>query len=70
MIRRNNCDNKNGKENKDKYNFRGKSTISIHWFGLDHEWLEEKCRTREPDLYKKFIKNILGVMRQKHIHYL
>ena len=36
-----------------KYKFQGQSTRSINSFDLDHEWLEEIFRTREPDFYEK-----------------
>ena len=68
MIRQSYTDNK--KEKTKKYNLQGKSSRSIRWFDLDHEWLEENFRTIEPDLYKNFIKQILGVKRQTNIHYL
>ena len=51
MIRLKDSGNKKEKEKTKKYNFQGKSTRSICWFNLDHEWLEENSRTREPDLY-------------------
>ena len=34
-------------------NFQGKPARTKNWFGFYHEWLKEKCMTREPDLYKK-----------------
>ena len=37
-------------------NFQGNSSRSKSWFNLDHEWLEEKFCTREPDLYTKLSK--------------
>ena len=43
--------NKKGEENTEKYNFQVKSSRSRRWFDLDHEWLEEKLLTREPDFY-------------------
>ena len=49
--------NKIGKENTKKYNFQGQSSISIHWFYLDHDGLEENLSAREPDLYKKTLSN-------------
>ena len=70
MIRRKDYDNKNEKKKTKKYNFQGKSTRSIRWFDLDHEWLEKYLRTRETDFYENFIKQILGVMIRKHINYL
>ena len=51
MIRQKDSDNK--KEKEKKKNFQGKFTISICWFDIDHEWLEENFRTHEPDFYKK-----------------
>ena len=54
-------DNKEEKEKTKKYNFRGKSTRSMRWFDIYHEWLEKKSRTHEPGLYKeKSPKNIKG----------
>ena len=51
MIHQKHSDNKKEKENKNNYNFPEKSTISIRWFDLDHEWLEEKFRTCDPGFY-------------------
>ena len=51
MIRRKDSDNKKEKENIKIYNFPGQSAKSICWFDLDHDWLEENIRTREPDFY-------------------
>ena len=42
-----------------KYYFQGQSAISICWFDLDNDWLEENVSTSEPD--KNFIKLILKV---------
>ena len=39
MIFQKDHDNKNKKENTNKYNFQGKSTILIRLFDIDHEWL-------------------------------
>ena len=70
MICRKQSYNKKGNEKTNKYNFPGQSAGSIRWFDLDHERLEENCSTHEPGFYKKFIKQILGFKRQKHIRYL
>ena len=51
MIHQNDSDNKKEKERTNKYIFKGQSARSIRWFDLDREWLEEKFRTCEPDLY-------------------
>ena len=51
MIHRKDSDNKKEKENIKIYNFPGQSAKSICWFDLDHDWLEENIRTREPDFY-------------------
>ena len=51
MIRRRKSDGKKEKEKTKTYKFQGQPAISICWFGLDHEWLEEHFRTREPDFY-------------------
>ena len=53
MIHRKDPDNKKEKEKTKTYDFQGKSARSTRWFDLDHEWLEENFRTREPDFYKK-----------------
>ena len=61
IIRRKDLDNKKEKENTNKYNFQGWSTISKRWFYLDHEWLEKTCSTCEPEFYKKLYQvNIEG----------
>ena len=39
-----------------KYQFQGQSAIPTRWFVIDHEWLEEKFFTGEPDFYKCFYK--------------
>ena len=65
MICRNDLDNRIEKEKTKKYNFQGNSTILIHWFDIDHQWLEERFSTFEPDFYKYFLKEILGVKKQK-----
>ena len=57
MIRLKDSDNKKEMEKTKKYNFQRQSARSICSFDLDHEWLEENSRTREPDS-KKMIKNI------------
>ena len=67
MILRRDSNNKNENENTKKYNFRRKYARSIRWFDLDHEWLEENFQTRESNLYRNFIKQVLGVMRKKSI---
>ena len=69
MIRQKGLDNKKGNENTKKYIFQGHYARSIRWFDLDHEWLEENFRTREPYLYKNRIKRIRGEDK-KHIKYL
>ena len=55
-IRQKDLDNTIENENIKKYQFQGKSARSTHWFDLDHEWLEEKFFTIEPDLYKLLYK--------------
>ena len=70
IVRQKYSDNKKEKEKENKYNFQGQSARSICWFDLDHLWLEEDFRTSEPDFKKNFIKQILVIMRQKHIQYL
>ena len=70
MIRRKESENKKEKENTKKYNFQGKFARSRRWFYLDHEWLEENFMTRETYFYRKNHQNVLGVMIQKHVHYL
>ena len=53
--------NKKERENNNKYHFQGKSVRSKLWFDIDHEWLEEKFFTWEPDFYTKLYKmNIKG----------
>ena len=70
MIRQRKSEDKKEREKTKKYNFEGQSARSRHWFDIDHEWLEENFRTREPDFYRNCIKINLGVMIQKHIKYL
>ena len=70
MIRQKDSDNKKEKLKTKKYNFQGQSSISIHWFDINHEWLEENFMTREPYFYKNYIKQVVGFVRQKHINYL
>ena len=61
MIRREDYDNKKEKEKTNKYNFQGKSTISICCFDLDHDRVEAKFRTREPIfLLNPYANNIRG----------
>ena len=69
MIRQKNSDNKKGKEEEKtkKYTFQEESAISIRLFDLDHEWLKETFRTREPDFYKKLLsKHIRGQQTKKN----
>ena len=66
MIHRKDSDNKKEKEKTKKYNFQGKYARSILWFDLDHDWFEENLRTREPNFYKNFIKQIFRVKRLKY----
>ena len=47
MIRRNYVNNKKYKYNTNKYNFQGRSAISIRWFYIDHKWSEEKLSTHK-----------------------
>ena len=68
MISRKGFYNKKQNENKNKYNYQVKSKRSICWFNLDHEWLEENFRAREPDFYKKLYQtNIWGQETKKSI---
>ena len=54
-------DDKYEKENKNIYNFQGKTSRPIQWFDLNHERLEEVFRTHELDFYNKnYIKNNRG----------
>ena len=53
MIRRRESGDKKENEKTKKYNFQGQPARSRRWFDLDHDWLEENFRTREPDFYKK-----------------
>ena len=43
-------------QNTNKYHFQRQSARSKGWFDIDHEWLEEKLCTREPDFYTDFYK--------------
>ena len=51
---------------KDLDTFQGQSIRSTGWFNTDHEWLERKFFTLEPDFYKK-IESILNFKIWKHI---
>ena len=71
MICRNDLDNKKEKYSTKKYHFQGQSLISKRWFDLDHEWLEEKLCTHEPDLYTKLYKtNTEGQEMETHQIYV
>ena len=65
MIRQKDSDNKNKVEKTKKYNFQGQSSISIRCFDLDHEWLEDNFRTREPDFYKNIYQKHINVQETK-----
>ena len=51
---------------KDLDNFQGKSTASIGWFNIYHEWLKT-FSTIYQDFYKKLLNLILKVKILKHI---
>ena len=51
MIHRRESGDKKEKEKTKKYNFHGQSARSRCWFDIDHEWLEENFRKREPYFY-------------------
>ena len=42
-------------------NFEGQYKGSTGWFNIDHEFLERKISTLEPELYKNFMKRILKI---------
>ena len=55
------------KENTNKYNSQGQFAISILWFDIDHEWLEENFSTSELNFYKCFYQtNIRGQEKKKY----
>ena len=70
MIRRMESDDKKEKENIKKYNFQGQSARSRRWLDLDHQWLEENSRTREPYFYEKLYQTKSRGDDKKHIKYL
>ena len=70
MILQMDSNYKKEKEKNKKYNFQGKSARSRRQFDIDHQWLEDNLRTREPDFYKNCIKLNEGVMIQIYIKYL
>ena len=69
MICRKDLDNKIEKDNTNKYHFQGQSARSMHWFDLDHEWLEEMFCTREPDFYTNIYKMNTEGQEMEHIKY-
>ena len=62
------ADNNNKNEAKSK--FQGRSTRSHCWFNLDFDWIEVNFRTREPDLYKKFFREMTIHKIQIHLNSL
>ena len=53
-IRQKCLDNETENQNINKYHFQGQSSRAKGWFDIDHEWLEEKFCTCEPDFYTNF----------------
>ena len=61
MIHQKDLDNEKEKENNNNYNLHGTSTISKHWFDLEHDWLRESFSTLGPELYNfSYHMNITG----------
>ena len=45
-------------ENEAKFKFQGEYARSQRWFDLDLDWIEVNFSTSEPDLYKKFFRDM------------